>query len=99
MSARGTVRQIAAKTGMLLGALFVFTLLLAALPAHRAPSQQGSPQDAATQSPDANRGSMAGIDMGDEHVEENAAVGDMALGHHQAHSAQMTANAHTKSER
>jgi hypothetical protein len=92
MSARGTVRQVAAKTGMLLGALFVFTLLLAALPAHRAP-QQGSPQDAATQSPDADCGTVAGIDMGNEHADENAAVGDMTLGHHDAHGVGMTMTA------
>src|ERR1700676_4379802 len=40
MFARGTVVQIAAKAGMLFGALLVFTVLLAALPAHRAPAPQ-----------------------------------------------------------
>jgi len=93
MSARGTARQIAAKAGMLLGALFVFTLLLAALPAHRAPAQPGSPQGSATQAPKVDRGSMAGMDMGDEHASEKAAVGDMTPGHHAAHSAHMTTTA------
>lgn len=88
MSARGTARQIAAKAGMLLGALFVFTLLLAALPAHRAPAQGST-----TQAPEVDRGSMAGMDMGDEHASEKAAVGDMTPGHHAAHSAHMTMTA------
>src|SRR5260370_40823121 len=93
MSARGTARQIAAKAGMLLGALFVFTLLLAALPAHRAPTQQGSPQGSPTQAPEVDRGSMAGMDMGDEHASEKAAGGDMTPGHHAARSTHMTMTA------
>jgi hypothetical protein len=44
MSARRTARQIAAKAGMLLGALFVFTLLLAALPAHRGLRKKARPR-------------------------------------------------------
>ena len=40
MSARSSIVHIVAKVGMLLGALFLFTLLLAALPAHRAPVQE-----------------------------------------------------------
>jgi hypothetical protein len=85
MSARGTARQIAAKAGMLLGALFVFTLLLAALPAHRAPAQEGS----AAQSPEVDHRGMAGMDVGDEHASEKAAVRDMTPGHHDAHIAHM----------
>jgi hypothetical protein len=93
MSARGTVRQIAAKAGMLFGALFVFTLLLAALPAHRAPAQEGSPQGSAAQAPAADHGSMAGMDMGDEHANEKAAVGEMTRGHHDLHGQHMTMTA------
>src|SRR6267143_5467396 len=77
MSARHSIVHILMKTGMLLAALFVFTLLLAALPAHRAPMQEGSPQGSPTQAPEVDRGSMAGMDMGDEHASEKAAVGDM----------------------
>jgi hypothetical protein len=40
MSARRAVIQIAAKTGMLIGALFVVTVLLAAIPEHK---EQGEP--------------------------------------------------------
>src|SRR5467141_47747 len=89
MSARGTACQIAAKAGMLLGALFVFTLLLAALPAHRAPAQEGS----AAQSPEVDHRGTTGMDVGDEHASEKAAVGDMTPGHHDAHSAHMTMTA------
>lgn len=55
MSARSMVVQIAVKAGMLLVALLVFTILLAALPAHRAPAQQPPTSDpAAAQAPDAD---------------------------------------------
>jgi len=77
---------------MLLGALFVFTLLLAALPAHRAPTE-GTRRGSATQSPEVDHRSMAGMDMGDEHASEKAAVGDMTRGHHDAHGAHMTMTA------
>jgi hypothetical protein len=93
MSARGTARQIVTKAGMLLGALFVFTLLLAALPAHRAPAQPGSPQGSTTQAPEVDRSSMAGMDMGDEQANEKAAVGDMTSGHRHALGAHMTMTA------
>ena len=40
MSARSTVIQVAAKTGMLIAALFVVTVLLAAIPQHKEPNGQ-----------------------------------------------------------
>jgi hypothetical protein len=93
MFARGTVVQIAAKAGMLFGALFVFTLLLAALPAHRAPAPQTSTQKSAAQAPRVDHGSsMAGMDMSDEHASEKAAVHDMTGGH-DAHGQHMTMTA------
>ena len=93
MSGRGTVRQIIAKAGTLLGALLVFTLLLAALPSHRAPAQERPPQGSPTQAPDADHNSMPGMDMSDEHASEKAAVHDMTPGHDDAHSAHMTMTA------
>ena len=39
MSARRTLLHLAAKTGMLLGAIFVVTVLLVATPGHHAPSR------------------------------------------------------------
>jgi hypothetical protein len=93
MSARGTAVPIAAKAGMLLGALFLFTILLTALPAHRAPEQQPAPADGAAQSRQADRDNMPGMDMGDERANEKAAVHDMTAGHHDAHSQHMTMTA------
>jgi hypothetical protein len=93
MFARGTAVQIAAKGGMLLGALLVFTILLAALPAHHAPMQQASTQEATTQTPDVDHASMPGMDMSDEHANEKAAVHDMTQGHHDPHSRHMTMTA------
>jgi len=52
MSARSSIVQIVVKVGMLLGALLVFTLLLAALPAHRAPIQEEFTQESPAQAPD-----------------------------------------------
>src|SRR4029077_10315972 len=93
MSARSTAAQVAAKAGMLFGALFVFTILLAALPAHRAPAQDASTQPSASQAPDADHGSMSGMDMSDELANEKAAVHDMTPGHRDAHSQHMTMTA------
>jgi hypothetical protein len=93
MSARSSIVQVLTKTGMLLGALFVFTLLLAALPAHRAPVQEASIQDSPAQAPEVDHGSMPGMDMSDEHASEKAAVHDMTPGHHDAHSRHMTMTA------
>jgi hypothetical protein len=89
MSVRSTALQIAAKAGMLLGALLAFTILLAALPAHRAPMPQASTQESAAQAPDADHGSMPGMDMSDEHANEKAAVHDMTPSHHLAHNQHM----------
>src|SRR5258706_15906992 len=90
MSGRSSIVQIIAKTGMLLGALFVFTLLLAALPAHRTPVLQASTQESPAEAPDVDHGSMPGMDMSDEHANEKAAVHDMTPGHRDAHSQHMT---------
>src|SRR5258707_4071449 len=93
MSARSTALQIAAKAGMLLGALLVFTILLAALPAHRVPAQQASAQESGAQAPDVDHSSMPGMDMSDEHANEKAAVHEMTPGHHDAHTDHMTMTA------
>ena len=93
MSARSTVVQFAAKAGILLCAFLVFTIFLAALPAHRAPAQQVSTQESAVQAPAADHGSMPGMDMSDEHASEKDAVQDMTPGNHDAHSQHMTMTA------
>src|SRR5260370_7036188 len=90
MFARGTVVQIVAKAGMLLGALCVVTVLLAAIPAHRPPAAQVFAQESSTPAPDLDHASMPGMDMSDEHASEKAAVRDMTPGHHNAHTQHMT---------
>src|SRR3984893_2007318 len=92
MSARSSIVQFVAKAGMLLGALLVFTLLLAALPAHRAPVLEGATQESPAKAPDVDHGGMPGMDMSDEHASEKA-VHEMTPGHHDAHSQHMTMTA------
>jgi Tfp pilus assembly protein PilV len=77
MSARRTVVQIVAKTGMLIAGVLVFAILLAALPAHRAPAQQQASGQQSSGATPADHDSMPGMDMTDEHANEKAAVHDM----------------------
>jgi len=90
MSARSTLFHLAGKAGLVLGAIFVMTVLLAAMPGHRAPaSQNPAPQEsAAPQSQE-----MPGMDMGDEHATEKDAVHEMTPGHHDTHNLHMTMTA------
>jgi hypothetical protein len=90
MSRRSTALQIAAKAGMLFVALFVVTMLLAAIPAHRPPEAQSSAPESAPLATDPDHGGMSGMDMSDEHASEKAAVHDMTRGHSGAHSQHMT---------
>jgi hypothetical protein len=99
MSRRSTFVKLTTKAGILFGALFLVTVLIAAIPAHQqkalevviTPEQQPS-QDSAAQSqqpsPSADHSSMPGMSM-DEKVSERAAVNDMTPGHHDAHSQHM----------
>ncbi len=93
MSARRQLMQFAAKTGVLLGALFLVTVLLAAMPGHRAPAVQSqesqqSPTSPAPQ-PQGMDPSMPGMDMDDARANEAHAVHDMTPGHHDAHNLHM----------
>jgi hypothetical protein len=92
MSAGHPIAQVVLKTGMLVAALFVFTVLLAAIPAHRSPPQQSAAQESAV-TPDTEHNSMAGMDMGDEKANEKAAIHDMTAGAHDVHSQHMTMTA------
>src|SRR5580693_8229320 len=87
MSARRTLVHLAAKTGTLVGAIFVLTVFLVAMPGHHAPSAQGE----AAQNPAAPQQSksMSGMDMGDEKSSERVAVQDMTPGHNDVHSHHM----------
>jgi hypothetical protein len=91
MSARRTLLHLAAKAGMLLGTIFVVTVLLVAMPGHHAPSVQGpnAQGHAAQESATPKSPSMPGMDMGDEKSNEKAAVQDMTPGHSDAHSHHM----------
>ena len=99
MSRRSTSIKIATKGGILFGALFLVTVLIAAIPAHQqralevviAPAQQATQDSTAqsqTSSQSADHSSMPGMNM-DEKVSERAAVNDMTPGHQDAHSHHM----------
>jgi hypothetical protein len=86
MSARRTLLHLAAKTAMVFAAIFVLTVLLAAMPGHHAPvAESPARQEAATPPPK----SMPGMDMDDEKTNERAAVEDMAPSHQDAHAHHM----------
>src|SRR5260370_8729481 len=94
MPARRTFIHLAAKAGILFGALFMVSVLLAAIPGHRAPAAPGqdarqgcSPQ--AEQSPPVDHRKMSGMDMDDAKANEAHAVHDMTRGHMDAHSLHM----------
>ncbi|HXJ04867.1 MAG TPA: hypothetical protein VNH65_07200 [Candidatus Acidoferrum sp.] len=91
MSARRTLVHLAAKTLMVLGAIFVVTVLLVAMPGHHAPSvyYQGGQSPAAREAASPASKAMSGMDMGEEKASEKAAVEDMTPGHNDAHSQHM----------
>jgi hypothetical protein len=94
MQARRTFFHLAAKAGMLFGALFVVTVLLAAIPAHHTqPAEVAVVQESASPSQEQDQSSMPGMNMADEKASERAAVHDMTAGHHDAHSLHMTMTA------
>jgi len=79
---------------MLIGAVFVVTVLLAAMPGHHAPdtqTQESPQQSSTTQSQQQQQGmdpNMPGLDMNDAKANEAHAVHDMTPGEH-AHNAHM----------
>jgi hypothetical protein len=95
MSARSTLIHLAGKAGVLFGALFLVSVLLAAIPGHRAPSVQaenaqpsrGAQAQDSQQSVD--HSSMPGMNMDDAKSNEAHAVSDMSGGHTDAHSQHM----------
>lgn len=89
MSARSQFVQIATKFGMLVGAIFVVTVLLAAMPGHHAPgteTQESQLHSSAAQSQQEQQQSMdpkmPGMDMDDAKANEAHAVHDMTMGEH-----------------
>jgi len=96
MSALDRMIRLSAKASMLLGALFVVSVLLAAMPGHRTPTVQSqesqqSQQSSGSQSqqPPAMDPNMPGMDMDDAKANEGHAVHDMTPGHHEAHNLHM----------
>src|SRR5216684_7282304 len=94
MSARSTFFHLAAKAGILFGALFLVSVLLAAIPGHRAPAvpgqdaqQSSGPQSQESQPMDHRK--MSGMDMDDAKSNEAHAVHDMTRGQMDAHSLHM----------
>lgn len=97
MSAKSEVLVVVKQGAMLLAALSAVTVLLAAMPAHKAPvvgaglQEQGPPQSGAAAGMDHSR--MAGMDHQDEQTNETAAVHDMTPGMSHGPTAHMTMTA------
>jgi hypothetical protein len=94
MSARSTFIHLATKAGILFGALFLVSVLLAAIPSHRAPTMpvQDAPQSSGSQPQESqpmDHSKMSGMDMDDAKANEVHAVHDMTPGHMDAHSLHM----------
>src|SRR5260370_25684758 len=94
MSSGSTFLHLAAKAGILLGALFVVSVLLAAIPGHRAPAApaQEASQSSGSQPQEAqpmDHSKMPGMEMDDARVNEAHAVHDMTPGHMDAHNLHM----------
>ena len=84
MPARSQFTQLVTKFGILVGALFVVTVLLSAMPGHHAPAAQSqeSLQPTATESQQQSQGNMAGMEIEDAKANEAHAVHDMTPGQH-----------------
>jgi hypothetical protein len=94
MSARSSITRLLGRALMAFGALFIVTVLLAAMPGHHPPAEEnGGPQSAGTPAT-----GMAGMDHGQTEVDqraeqtsEKAAVSDMARMHGDGPHMHMTA--------
>ncbi len=95
MSGRSRAIHLVTKAAMGFAALFLVSVLLAAMPGHHAPTVGSVENTGASVSPappqqEADQGSMPGMKMpGDEKSSEVQAVEDMSGGHHDAHSSHM----------
>src|SRR5713226_6348017 len=94
MPARSTFIHLAAKGGILFGALFLVSVLLAAIPGHRAPAVPGqeaqqSSSSQSQESPPMDHSKMPGMEMADAKANEAHAVHDMTPGHMDAHNLHM----------
>ncbi len=94
MSARSTFLHFATQAGILFGALFLVSVLLAAIPGHHAPAapvqeDQQSSSAQSQESQEMDQSKMSGMDMDDAKANEAHAVHDMTPGHMDAHSLHM----------
>src|SRR6202795_4671178 len=94
MSPRSTFVHLATRAGILFGALFLVSVLLAAIPGHRAPAaaMQDAQEASSSQSHEAqpmDHSKMSGMDMDDAKANEAHAVHDMTPGHMDAHNLHM----------
>jgi hypothetical protein len=97
MPAGKTVLSVLRKTGLVLGALFLVTVLLSAMPGHHAPDCRlaAAAQDPQPSPPPGHgmqgmdHTSMAGMDREDARAREQSAVSDRTTGHHPEHSLHM----------
>jgi hypothetical protein len=94
MSARSTFIHFATRAGILFGALFLVSVLLAAIPGHHAPAAtlpqaQQSFSSQSRESHPMGHSKMSGMDMDDATANEAHAVHDMTPGHMDAHSLHM----------
>jgi hypothetical protein len=102
MSARSSFIHFATKAGIMFGALFLVSVLLAAIPGHHAPAahvqeEQQSSSSQAQESQAMDHSKMPGMDIDDAKANEAHAVHDMTPGHMDAHSMHM--HMHTTSMR
>src|SRR6202521_86015 len=94
MSARSTSVYLATRSGILFGALFLVSVLLAAIPGHRAPAAplQDAQESSSSQSKELqpmDHSKMSEMDMDDAKANEAHAVHDMTPGHMDAHNLHM----------
>ena len=94
MSPRSTFVHLATRAGILFGALFLVSVLLAAIPGHRAPAAamqdaQELPRSQSKQSQPIDHSKMPGMDMDDAKANEAHAVHDMTPGQMDAHNLHM----------
>ena len=97
MSASSGVRQIAARTGMLIASVFVLTVLLSAMPGHRVPvvDAQSERQNSSASQPmqGMDHSKIEDAEAADEHASEKDAMSDMASGHMHGSNPHMTMTA------
>ena len=82
MSARSTFMHLAAEVGILFGALFLVSVLLAAIPGHRSPAVpvEDAQQSTGSESRPVDHSKMSRMEMDDAKANEVHAVHDMTAG-------------------